>query len=387
MNRFAGWSHEWVYYLAASFYFGAVFLRSILIYKDSPELGQVLGLLLIWLLLAASEPAISRRSPGYFPIYLVFQTGLVFVLLTIPGFSDFFAALLIILSMQVMLRLNARLGGVWIGLSALIMALLLAKTYRSQAIALTLIYTAGNVLMGTYALATRRAQAARSQNQALALKLQEANHRLQAYSTQLEGLAVARERGRLARELHDSVTQTVFSMALTTHSAALLLDRDPGQVGAQLDRLSQLAQSALSEMQLLISKLNPVVVEGGLVAALRRHLASCELPEGLSVTLQVEGGGLLGPAEEQGLFRILQEALNNVVKHARTAQAHICLHMVEPFWIEVEDQGSGFDLQPALASGGVGLSSMCERAVEIGWDLQVITSPGAGTRIRVEKIS
>lgn len=386
MNRFAGWSHHWIFYLAASFYFGAVFLRSLLIYQDSPELGQVVALLFIWLFLSASEPAMSRRWSGYFPVYLVTQTVLIFFLLTLPGFPDFFATLLAILSIQVMLRLNARLGGVWIGLCALIMVLLFEKTYQSQAIALTLVYTVGNVFLGSYALATRRAQAARSQNQALVQQLQEANRQLQTYSTRLEGLAVARERTRLARDLHDSVTQTVFSMALTTHSAVLMLERDPSQVGALLNRLSQLAQSALSEMRLLISELHPVASEGGLVSALRQHLASCELLENLSVTLQVEGNSPLGPAEEQGLFRIIQEALNNVLKHAQTSQAHICLHMDEPFWIEVEDQGAGFDMQQALTSGGVGLSSMCERAAEIGWGLQFITSPGAGTRIRVEKM-
>src|SRR3972149_8276306 len=99
------------------------------------------------------------------------------------------------------------------------MMLLLVRTYGTfQAFALTLIFSAGNVFFGAYTLAMRRAQAAGVQNQALALELQEANHQMEAYSTQLAQLAVARERNRLARELHDSVTQTVFSMTLTIQS-------------------------------------------------------------------------------------------------------------------------------------------------------------------------
>jgi signal transduction histidine kinase len=375
-----------IYYLAASFIFGAVFLRTLLVYRTSPELRLALGLLLVWLVLAASEPALSHRWSWYFPVYLVCQMVLVFVLLTMPDSPDFFAALLAIISMQVMLRLDPRIGAIWIGLCALILAPLLASTYGSQAVALVLVYTAANVLLGSYTLATRRAQTARNKNQVLAQELQESNQKLQTYSTQLEAMAVARERNRLARELHDSVTQTVFSMNLTTQSALLLLDRDPQQARSQLERLSQLAQNALSEMQLLISELRPEkVTEGGLVSALRRHLVDSHLPESLSVSIEAEGDGPLAPAEQQSLFRIAQEALNNIVKHAQASHAQVRLHLSEPYWMEIEDQGQGFDLLQARNSSRVGLNSMHERASEIGWGLQINTSPGAGTRIRVEK--
>jgi len=170
----------------------------------------------------------------------------------------------------------------------------------------------------------------------------------------------------------------------------LLLERDPSQVKAQLDRLNELAQSALAEMQVLISKLRPAqVVEGGLAGALRQHLAERHLPASLSVSLKAEGDQSLAPIEEQSLFRIAQEALNNIVKHAGASQAYIRLHLAEPLWMEIEDNGQGFDLRQARegshAGRRVGLVSLAERAAEIGWELQITTSPGAGTRVRVEK--
>jgi signal transduction histidine kinase len=292
-----------------------------------------------------------------------------------------------VLSMQIMHRLNPRPGAIWVALFSPLMLLPLVKIYgAANGITFALVYTAGDFLLASYALAIRRAQAARAHNQALGQELQKKNRQLQASSKRLEQLAVARERQRLARELHDSATQTIFSMTLTTQSALLLLDRDPTRVGAQLDRLNQLAQGALSEMHTLISELNPQkVAEGGLAAALRQHLTERQLPEDLSVSLEVEGAERLGSREEQGLFRIAQEALNNIVKHAHASQACIRLHLVEPFWMEIEDRGQGFDLRQARNGGRVGLASMSERAAEIGWDLRVITSPGAGTRIRVEK--
>lgn len=377
---------QWIFVLAASFMFAAVFLRTLLVYHDSPELGQALGLLIPWLVLAASESALSRRWPAWFWIYLPVQTALVSLLLTFPIVPDYYASLFAILSIQVMLRLNPKIGALWIGLTGLIMALLLARTYRMETLALTLIYTAFSAFLGTYALATRRAQEAHAKNQALAWELQERNQDLQALSAQLEGMAVARERNRLARELHDSLTQTVFSMNLTTQSASLLLGQDIHHARAQLERLTQLARSALSELRVLISEFPLEEVDhGGLVPALRRHLAGSRFPESLSVSLEIEGDGSLPPAEEQGLFRIAQEALNNIVKHAQASHAHVRVHLADPFWMEIEDQGQGFDPQQARNSGRVGLAAMRERAAEIGWNLLIISSPGAGTRIRVEK--
>ena len=387
MKRTADLSFQWVLSLTTGFFFAAAVLRSLLTFRDTPELGRVLALLLVWFLLFASETAISRKWQAYFPIYLALQTILVFLLLYTPGLSDYFAALFGLLSMQVIQRLNQKIGAVWIGLVSLLTLLpLLESNEPSQAIGLGILFTAVNVLLASFALAMQRAQAARLQNQTLAQELRESNRQLQAYSIQLEQLTVARERNRLARELHDSVTQTVFSMTLTTQSALLLLERDPSRVGAQLDQLTHLAQGALSEMQVLISELRPEkVTQGGLAPALRRHLAERNLRDSLSVSLEVEGNQPLQPAEEQGLFRIAQEALNNIVKHAQVSQARIRLHLEEPLWIEIEDHGQGFDLPKARDSSRVGLVSMHERAAEIDWELEVNTSPGAGTRIHVQK--
>jgi len=175
-------------------------------------------------------------------------------------------------------------------------------------------------------------------------------------------------------------------MTLTTQSALLLLERDREQVAVQLDRLDQLAESAISEMQVLISRLAPEVVPGGgLVGALQRHLEERRRMDNLIVTLDVQGAQPLDPIEDAGLFRIAQETLNNVVKHARVSQAVIRLRLTEPFRMDVEDRGTGFDPQQTRGAGRMGMTGMSECAAEIGWTLQVESSPGNGTRIRVEK--
>src|SRR5512139_225633 len=153
MKPSADSAHRWIFYLTAGFLFGAVLLRSLLVYRNNPELGPVLGLLAVWLALFASETVLSPRWPRYFPIYLALQTGLVAVLLVLPGRRDYFATLFAPLGMQAMQRLNPRPGALWIGLLTPLMALLLLKTYGAfEAIALAVIYSALNIFVASYAL-------------------------------------------------------------------------------------------------------------------------------------------------------------------------------------------------------------------------------------------
>ena len=161
-------------------------------------------------------------------------------------------------------------------------------------------------------------------NEQLAMELQAANRQVEQMAGRMKALAAARERQHLGRELHDSVTQTVFSLSLAVQSARLLVERHPERVPEHLDHLTALAQQALAQMHTLVSELKPGGPgPGELPEALRRHLAAAFLPEGLSVALDVEdeAEGALTPEEEQALFAIAREALNNIVKHSGATQA------------------------------------------------------------------
>lgn len=182
--------------------------------------------------------------------------------------------------------------------------------------------------------------------QELLQELESANQQLREYAAQAEDLAAAQERNRLARELHDSATQTIFSMTLTAESSRILLKRDPKQVEPQLDRLNELAQGALEEMRTLIHELRPTAVaEEGLIPALHHHVDSLEQRDGLVVELNIHGDSSIGREQEEGLFRIVQESLNNVSKHARVDKAQITLQQTNGrVVLAVEDQGVGFDV-------------------------------------------
>ena len=380
------WLRRWIYYLSTGFLFAAAVLRSVLVFQESPILSQIILLLAACLLVFIVNILLASRHSGLSVVLIGLETLLVLTLLLTTR-ADFFAILFAVLSMQAMQQFSPRLGGAFIGLGAVLTFLvLLGPSGVFQALALAVGVTAVSVFAGAFLLASRRAGAAREKNLALAGELQEVNRRLQIFAQQQEQLATARERQHLARELHDSITQTIFSMNLNTQSALLLLDREPAGVAAQLERLDQLAGSALAEMQLLISRLAPEEIPPrSLEAALRQHLSDRLRLENLSVDLQVEGDVPLEPAEDQGLFRIAQEALNNIIKHAGVNQAAIRLNLAGSPWLEIEDRGAGFDQQQAGGGGRLGLAGMRERAAEIGWTLRVESAPGSGTRIRLAK--
>jgi signal transduction histidine kinase len=395
-------SYRWVFYLATGFLYAGAVLRSPLVIEDQATLTIALALLAAWLVLLVSEPALSRRWRPWFIVYLVVQSGLVVALLSLPGDYDFFALLFGILSMQAMERLGARGGAICIGAFVPLTAVpLLAGTEPADAAAFVLIYTILDVFLGAYVLTTRRATAAAAGNHALAGELAQTNRELREYSARAEKLTVARERNRVARELHDSVTQTVFSMNLSSQSA-ILLQNQPERLTQQLERIADLTQSALAEMHTLILELAPdAEAEDDLPAALRRDIER-RAADGVTVSLATDGppvssGRPFSPGEQQAHLRTAPEGLNNVVKHAGTAQAHIRLRLWDPPRMEIEDRGRGFASRPAGAAGqangagragvagGMGIQGMRERAAEVGWRLDIESTPGEGTRVRVER--
>jgi len=328
----------------------------------------------------------SRRWPPYFAVYVTLQAVVIGILLGRSSSSDYFAILLAVPSMQAMQRWEPRWALVLIAAFAALIGLRLrVELGLGEAIALTAVYTSVNLVLASYALTARRATEARVRNEVLAADLREANQRLADSARQAERLAAARERQRLARDLHDSVTQTLFSMTLAARSAALLLQRQPEALGAQLDQVEQLAASARAELVALGAELpSSPFADDGLAAGLRRHLDERAAQDGLRASLRVEGDRRLPPEAELALLRIVQEALNNVVKHAGAAEAEVRLRLRRPAAVEIADRGCGFGVDVA-GERGSGLGIMRERAAEIGWRLTVTSSVGGGTRVVAEE--
>lgn len=204
---------------------------------------------------------------------------------------------------------------------------------------------------------------------------------------QAQQLAVMKERNRLARDLHDSVTQALYGVTLYSEAASRqLLSGDTELVADHLCEIRNTAQESLREMRLLIFELRlPMLKSEGLAAALQARLEAVEARVGLETDFRTEGEGHLSPDVEEGLYRIAQEALNNALRHAHARSVSVSLHLNnQTVALEVADDGIGFDPPAAQEQGGFGLRGMEERAARLGGTLRVESRPGEGSKITVE---
>jgi PAS domain S-box-containing protein len=227
--------------------------------------------------------------------------------------------------------------------------------------------------------------------QALASQAAVAMENAKLYA-QAQEAAALEERARLARELHDSITQSLFSMTMHAEAAQIARDREVGAERATplLDRnlreLHELTEAALAEMRALIFELRPgALQEEGLAAALRKHAAAVSAREGVAIRVHAPGDRLpIDSGIEEHLYRCAQEALHNVIKHARAAHTviRLCSGPDGRLAVEVEDDGQGFD-PGAIPAGHLGLRTMADRVEQIGGTLEINSAPGAGTRVRV----
>lgn len=199
-----------------------------------------------------------------------------------------------------------------------------------------------------------------------------------------ERAAVMEERQRLARDLHDSVTQSLYSLTLiaeTGRRAALSADAE--KIPAYMERLRDVAQQALKEMRLLIYQLRPLALErGGLAGALQERLDAVEGRAGVTARLLVEDTVSLRPPVEEAFYRIALEALNNALKHSGATSVTVCLRADGKHGeLTVTDNGCGFDHEAAGDTGGLGLRTMRERAERLGGTLVVRSALGQGTTV------
>jgi signal transduction histidine kinase len=223
--------------------------------------------------------------------------------------------------------------------------------------------------------------------QRLAGELRTAQQELLRLYEQAQQTAQLEERQRLARELHDAVTQTLFSGSLIADVLPRLWERDPAEARRRLEELRELTRGSLAEMRTLLYELRPAAITESPLGDLLRQLVEATIGHArLPVTLTIDGhspSGGLPPDVQIALYRIAQEALNNVAKHARANRAEVSLvYRANQVELSVRDDGQGFD--PSRASPGhFGVGNMSERAAAVGAGLAIASAPGEGTRVTI----
>jgi len=197
---------------------------------------------------------------------------------------------------------------------------------------------------------------------------------------------VWQERERLARELHDTIVPEIYSIGLFVEALQLALEAGKEDAVARgLEELRTTARESLAGLRLILLGLRPTVLdEIGLVDALQTWLRTVESRFGLHIELRVAGDRSLSGDVEEALYRIVQEALNNVQKHAEAKQVIVDLQLTSTTTsLTVKDDGKGFDLEAASITGGLGLQNIRQRAKDIHASFAIETAPGNGTCLSV----
>jgi signal transduction histidine kinase len=213
---------------------------------------------------------------------------------------------------------------------------------------------------------------------------------LEADTTQLRALAESNARlaaldvrHRLARDLHDGIKQNLFGINLAISTAINLLETDASLARTKLTEAKEQNHQAQAEMQALLDELGPAGLdEYGLVGALNRHLDVFERQQGLQINRQIGEMPILPPKYEQALYRVAQEALGNVARHAHASQVRVALTATPTAIIlQIEDNGQGFAPEVVAEEKSRGLRGMRERLAELNGTLTITTTPGAGVRL------
>jgi signal transduction histidine kinase len=214
-------------------------------------------------------------------------------------------------------------------------------------------------------------------------ELSQASAELQVKEAQVK-VAALEERQKLSRELHDSVSQALYGIALGARTAQTQLERDPQKLAEPLDYILSLAEAGLSEMRALIFELRPESLQNeGLVAALIKQSDALRVRHKLDVVTQFESEPEISLEAKEALYRIAQEAMQNIARHAHATRVELTLQRRDhQLVLEIRDNGKGFDPSRDFP-GHIGLQSMPERAAHVGGEFQIQSQPGSGTVITV----
>lgn len=243
-------------YLIGFIIIGAVALRDLLLYESN--LLVVILLIALYSLSYSLEPWLSDHIHWYKIVYFPMQSAVVIALTSLRPFTDFSALLYVPLCIQALRVFSRRTAFFWIIVYVVLLSVTQMLGLGWQAgLVVVLMYLAVGAFLISYDSLYLRTQIDQATSQRLLADLQATHLKLREYAAQADELAAARERNRLARELHDSVNQTIFSITLTSQAARLLLEREPARVPEQIDRLQGMTEDALSRLRALITQLRP----------------------------------------------------------------------------------------------------------------------------------
>ena len=342
----------------------------------------VTALVLAYLFLAVINvmPFITRSRPRVQATILA-QTAIVSGLVLVAPEMNFFIVWFYILSVYAILTLPHQTAYLWMGVFTVVTFTILIIAYGwVGGLSSAIIYASGFAFFLAFARMTQRANEARQESERLLAALQKAHRELQDYAAKAEVLAVAEERNRLAREMHDTIGHHLTVSAVQLEAAQRLIPESPDRAGELVATVREQVRAALSELRQTVAALRqPLEHDLPLEIALPRLIADFEQATGLQVEfLWPENPPALSPPQRLTLYRTVQEGLTNIQKHAQASRA----------WVQVEVDGNVVTLRvsddglgPQGADSGFGLRGLEERAAQLDGEIHFGPRTGGGSQL------
>ncbi len=296
--------------------------------------------------------------------------------------TGIFAIIFFVLSVTAAMLFEPREWALWIaGFAIATMVFYIRHFGWSDGLFSGLTFASGYYFFASFAKATADAKHAQEESERLYAELQSAHKQLQAYASQAEDLAVAGERNRLAREMHDTVGHRLTTSAVQLQAIQKLIARDPARAQEMTATVQEQIAEALSELRQSVAALRaPIEEDLSLATSLHRLTTQFAQATGLDIDLQIPASlPPLPPAHRRALYRAAQESLTNVQKHAQAQHVWVQVQVTtESLALLVSDDGVG--VGPRQESGGFGLLGLQERAAQLGGEFHLIPRPGRGSQ-------
>ena len=322
-------------------------------------------------------------SPLPSSIYIVIQTALVVSLLALPPHHPYVIILFFVLSAEATTLLHSRGGYYWILLFSLITIFFIFLIEGSQAALYSApIYIGGYLFFGVFAASTARAEAAQKESQTLLQELREAHEKLQVYAAQAEELAVAEERNRLAREMHDTLGHRLTVAIVQLEGAKRLIKENPDKAEHMVDTVHKQMREGLSELRSAVATLRePLQADLSLKSALKALGENFQTATDIQVEMAFAYKLPDFPDEYRvAIYRAAQEALTNVQRHAKADKVRMTLGIVDDE-INLSLRDNGIGLPDHADKLGFGLRGIQERAAQLGGRMQLEPNPEGGAQI------
>ncbi|GAB4580541.1 MAG: two-component system sensor histidine kinase LnrJ [Anaerolineales bacterium] len=377
---------DYAYYLAASLTVLAIGLPGgfIAFANDDPDRWLVVALTGILFLINLS---LHLFQLGYNPKivrgYLLIGSGFVSLLLWLNPHLNFYIILFYVFSTEALMTFNRREGYAWVGFFTFLTVVLLFGLSEPLEAAISLpIYLGGFFFFFTFANATHQANLARAESQRLLEELQAAHRKLQEYTAQAEQLAVAEERNRLAREMHDTIGHRLTVASVQLEGVQKLIAKDPAKAEKMTETVREQVREALRELRQTVATLRePLESDLPLEISLKKLARSFEEGTGITIHLMLpDTFPEMSAAHRLAIYRTAQEALTNTQKHADAQQIWLQVaRQDEILTLRVSDNGKGVKTEGEEA--GFGLRGIQERATQLGGELRLEERKGGGTQV------